>query len=91
MGPLLRIALGAGRLLKTAAVGRAPQPGGPQPISATHPLAKYNKLIAVPVGAALGWAATRTGWSFLLDYQTEATAIIIGYLVWRFPNALPGS
>lgn len=91
MGPLLRIALGAGRLLKTAAVGRAPQPGGPTPITSSHPLAKYNKLIAVPVGAFLGWAATRTGWDWVLDYNEYITGAIIGYLVWRFPNALPGS
>lgn len=85
-GRLLR---GAFQLARTALVGTAPQPGGPQPISATHPLAKYNKLIAVPVGAVLGWAATATGWDFLIEYQAEATAFIIGYLVWRLPNALP--
>jgi len=75
-----------GGLVRTVVVGNAPAPGGPAPISQSHPLARFNKLIAVPVGAFLTWAGMKMGIP-LAEYETEATLFIIGYLVWRFPNA----
>jgi hypothetical protein len=85
---LARVAIGAFRLTRNVVVGRTPQPGGPTPISQSHPLARYNKLIAVPVGAVLTWLGMKLGLP-LAEYETEVTLAVIGYLVWRFPNALP--
>lgn len=82
-----RLGQRAVEVVRDVFVGRTPTPGGPTPISLDHPLARYNKLIAVPVGALLGWLATKTGWTFLVEYQTDVTLAIVGYLVWRFPNA----
>ena len=84
-----RLARGAFRITRDVVVGRTPAPGGPTPISQSHPLAKYNKLLAVPIGALLTWAAAKTGWTWLVENQEEIAPFIIGYLVWRFPNALP--
>lgn len=90
MGILARLARGAFRITRNVVVGRAPQPGGPAPISQSHPLARYNKLIAVPVGALLTWLGMKLGLP-LAEYEAEVTLAVIGYLVWRFPNALPAN
>lgn len=74
--------------VRDVVVGRSPTPGGPTPISQSHPLARYNKLIAIPVGALLTWLGTKIGID-LAEYELEVTLAICGYLVWRFPNALP--
>lgn len=83
-----RLARGAFRITRNVVVGRTPAPGGPTPISQSHPLAKYNKLIAVPVGALLTWLGTKIGID-LAEYEAPVTLAVISYLVWRFPNALP--
>jgi len=83
-----RIARRVGGAVAAVVVGRAPTPGGPTPISQSHPLAKYNKLIAVPVGALLTWLGTKIGID-LAEYEAPVTLAVISYLVWRFPNALP--
>ena len=83
-----RLARGAFRITRNVVVGRTPTPGGPTPISQSHPLARYNKLIAVPVGALLTWLGTKIGID-LAEYELEVTMAVISYLVWRFPNALP--
>jgi hypothetical protein len=75
-----------GGLVHTVVIGNAPAPGGLAPISQNHPLARYNKLIAVPVGALLTWLGVKLGLP-LAEYETEVTLAVIGYLVWRFPNA----
>lgn len=81
-----RIVRTTGGVLRDVFVGRTPHPDGPTPISQNHPLARYNKLIAVPVGALLTWLGTKLGID-LAEYETEVTLLVIGYLVWRFPNA----
>jgi hypothetical protein len=85
-----RIARRVGGAVAAVVVGRTPTPGGPTPISQSHPLARYNKLIAVPVGAFLTWLGMKLGLP-LAEYETEVTLAVISYLVWRFPNALPAA
>lgn len=87
MRPLGRIAARIGGAIKDAVVGRD-RPIGGRPADAA-PWAPYRKLIAVPVGAFLGWAATKTGWGWIIENQEEITTLLIAYLVWRFPNAAP--
>jgi len=86
MGIFLRMAKRAARVTRAVVVGQRATPGGPVPISQSHPLAKYNKLLAVPIGAAMTWLGTKIGLD-LAEYETEVTLAVIGYLVWRFPNA----
>lgn len=83
-----RIASRIGGAIRDAALG-APVPAGTRRPVDTAPWAPYRKLIAVPVGAFLGWAATKTGWGWIITNQEEITTLIIAYLVWRFPNATP--
>jgi hypothetical protein len=68
--------------------------GSPRPANAptANPsvLAPYRKLIAVPVGALLVWAGQLLGLE-LGTLEPEVTALVIGYLVWRFPNAQPAA
>lgn len=87
--PLLRRVLTRiGGVIRDVAVG-APVASGERRTADAAPWAPYRKLIAVPVGAFLGWAATRTGWGWIIENQEEITALVIAYLVWRFPNAAP--
>lgn len=83
-----RIAARVGGAIRDVAVG-APVPAGKSRTGDAAPWAPYRKLIAVPVGAFLGWAATKTGWDWIVTNQEEITTLIIAYLVWRFPNASP--
>jgi uncharacterized membrane protein (DUF441 family) len=85
---LARVATGAFRLTRNVVVGRSPSASGPTPISQSHPLARYNKVLAVPVAAFLTWLGGKLGVD-LAEYELQVTLAIIGYLVWRFPNALP--
>lgn len=83
-----RIARRVGEAIRDAALGPPLAPGEARRADAA-PWAPYRKLIAVPVGAILGWAATKTGWQWVIDGQEEITTLLIAYLVWRFPNATP--
>lgn len=82
-----RIARRVGGAIMDAAIGRPAVVGEPR--ASAPAWAPYRKLIAVPIGAFLGWAATKTGWQWVIDGQEEITTLLIAYLVWRFPNAAP--
>jgi len=73
-----------GGILRDVVAGPPRDPAAP----ASNPsmLGPYRKLIAVPVGFILVRLGSLMG-ADLGSLEPEVTALVISYLVWRFPNA----
>ena len=77
-----------GGIVREVVVG-SPRPAGAAPAD-PGALAPYRKLIAVPVGFLLVQLGKLLG-ADLGSLEPEVTALLISYLVWRFPNAQPAA